>query len=147
MQHSGNARCDRRSRASPSRGIEPVFEVEMLNNDAGGGTVETTIQRAQPRSAAPRQILFRILGPHQHYAVTAAGTFGCTRLSTVTENGLAVRWLASKNDAVLKDDCRTLNEAKNVCREAASQDRSAAAEPANATKESSQGTQALPAPF
>jgi hypothetical protein len=89
------------------------------------------MQAAQPRSAANRQILFRILGAHQHYAVTAAGTFGCTRLSTVTATGMSIRWLASKNDTVLKDDCRTLNEAKNVCREAASQNRSIASDPTN----------------
>jgi hypothetical protein len=44
-------------------------------------------------------------------------TFVCLRARS--ESALAVSWSASKNDVVLKNDCRTLNEAKKVCRLAA----------------------------
>jgi hypothetical protein len=60
---------------------------------------------------------FRIVGPHQHKAVVGDSTFLCVRRDKAQATGVAVLWLASRNEAVLKDDCRTLNEAKNLCRQ------------------------------
>jgi hypothetical protein len=65
---------------------------------------------------------FRIVGAHQHKAVVGPSTFLCVRRDTPTETGLTVRWLACRNEAVLKDDCRTLNEAKNLCRQVSAEE-------------------------
>jgi hypothetical protein len=62
-------------------------------------------------------MLFRIIAPHTHKAIIGKDTFVCLR--ALSEPDLAVSWSAAKNDVVLKSDCRTLNEAKKVCREAA----------------------------
>lgn len=61
---------------------------------------------------------FRIVGAHQHRAFVGSNTFVCIRRDAATDAGLAISWIASRNNAVLKDDCRTLNEAKNLCRRA-----------------------------
>ena len=61
---------------------------------------------------------FRIVGPHIHQAVVGGRTFSCVRKALMTEAGLLVSWSASKDKAVLKNGCRTLNEAKNLCRAA-----------------------------
>jgi hypothetical protein len=59
---------------------------------------------------------FRIAGEHQHVAVVGAHTFSCIRRAETTPQGLMITWTAYKDSAVLKSDCRTLNEAKNLCR-------------------------------
>ncbi len=63
---------------------------------------------------------FRIVGHHQHQAIVEGVKFTCVRTATATDAGLSVRWAAYRNEVILKPDCRTLNEAKNVCRSAAS---------------------------
>jgi hypothetical protein len=65
---------------------------------------------------------FRIVGAHQHRAVVGSNTFVCIRRNATTEAGPVILWVASRNDAVLKDDCRTLNEAKNLCRRASAEE-------------------------
>ena len=65
---------------------------------------------------------FRIVGPNQHRAVVGPSTFLCVRRDTRIENGIALVWIASRNDVVLKDDCRTLNEAKNLCRQVSAEE-------------------------
>lgn len=61
---------------------------------------------------------FRIVGPHQHRAVVGPTVFLCVRHDVVTDAGRVISWIASRNGTVLKDDCRTLNESKNLCRRA-----------------------------
>lgn len=61
---------------------------------------------------------FRIVGTNQHRAVVGPDTFLCVRRDTATDRGVSMLWLACRNDVVLKDNCRTLNEAKNLCRQA-----------------------------
>ena len=61
---------------------------------------------------------FRIVGAHEHRAVVGPNTFVCLRREVATDARLVISWSASRNEAVLKDDCRTLNEAKNLCRQA-----------------------------
>ncbi len=63
-------------------------------------------------------MLFRIVGEHNHRAVANGSTFTCIRLHTTTDKGIAITWSASKDGVVLKSDCRTLNEAKQLCRAA-----------------------------
>ena len=65
---------------------------------------------------------FRIVGQHVHRAVVGGSTYSCTRQDTKTDGGLSIAWTAMKDNAVLKSDCRTLNEAKNVCRAAAAEE-------------------------
>jgi hypothetical protein len=65
---------------------------------------------------------FRIVGPHQHRAVVGSSTFVCIRRDSTTDGRLVITWVACRNDAVLKDDCRTLNEAKNLCRAASAEE-------------------------
>ncbi|MES2693035.1 MAG: hypothetical protein V4773_06145 [Verrucomicrobiota bacterium] len=60
---------------------------------------------------------FRIVGADQHRAVVGATTFLCVCRETTLASGVALRWVACRNEVVLKDDCRTLNEAKNLCRQ------------------------------
>jgi hypothetical protein len=60
---------------------------------------------------------FRIVGAHQHRAVVGSSTFVCIRRDATKDAGPVILWVASRNDVVLKDDCRTLNEAKNLCRQ------------------------------
>lgn len=62
---------------------------------------------------------FRIIAPHTHRATSAAGAFTCLRTATPSEAGLQVTWAAYRDNELLKADCRTLNEAKKVCRSAA----------------------------
>jgi hypothetical protein len=63
---------------------------------------------------------FRLVGPHQHQATAGGQTFFCfRRVVRIQEGGLAISWSASRGEVVLKNDCRTLNEAKNLCRAAA----------------------------
>ena len=62
---------------------------------------------------------FRIVGNHLHRAVLEGSEYSCVRESTATDAGLVIRWSAWKDSVVLKNDCRTLNEAKNLCRSAA----------------------------
>ena len=47
--------------------------------------------------------------------------YSCTRTSftVTTDAGSTNLWSALMNDVLLQADCRTLNEAKNVCRAAA----------------------------
>ena len=66
---------------------------------------------------------FRIVGANQHRAVVAPSTFVCVRRDTTTDAGVVMRWIASRNEIVLKDDCRTLNEAKNLCRQVAAEEK------------------------
>jgi hypothetical protein len=66
---------------------------------------------------------FRIVGAHQHRAVVGPSTFVCVRRDVATDAGRVITWIACRNDAVLKDDCRTLNEAKNLCRRASAEER------------------------
>jgi hypothetical protein len=64
---------------------------------------------------------FKIVGQHEHRAVVGGSTFLCVRHDTKTDNGLSITWTALRDNTVLKSDCRTLNEAKNVCRAAAAE--------------------------
>ena len=68
---------------------------------------------------------FKIVGQHEHRAVVGDTIFSCVRHDTKTDAGLLISWIASRNNVVLKNDCRTLNEAKNVCRAAATENQSA----------------------
>ena len=63
-------------------------------------------------------MLFRIVGTHQHRAVVGANTFTCVRRDLVQDGQARIWWIACRNETVLKDDCRTLNQAKNLCRQA-----------------------------
>jgi hypothetical protein len=65
---------------------------------------------------------FRIVGPNQHRAVVGPSTFLCVRRDTTTATGVSMAWIASRNETVLKDDCRTLNEAKNLCRQVSAEE-------------------------
>jgi hypothetical protein len=65
---------------------------------------------------------FKIVGTHQHRAVVGSSIFLCVRRHTAKDIGIATLWIASRNDAVLKDDCRTLNEAKNLCRQVSAEE-------------------------
>ena len=65
---------------------------------------------------------FRIVGPHQHRATVGPSTFMCIRRDAATEAGVVMAWVASRNDVVLKDNCRTLNEAKNLCRQVSAEE-------------------------
>lgn len=62
---------------------------------------------------------FRIVGQHQHRAADGPSEYLCIRFSITTDAGTTNAWTVSKNGTVLKGDCRTLNEAKRTCREAA----------------------------
>jgi hypothetical protein len=70
---------------------------------------------------------FRIVGPNQHRAVVGPSVYLCARRDTNSEKGLTFLWLACRNEVVLKDDCRTLNEAKNHCRQALAEEQLLAA--------------------
>lgn len=70
---------------------------------------------------------FKIVGAHQHRAVVGPSTFLCLRRDTTTDAGLVIAWIASRNNTVLKDNCRTLNEAKNLCRQASAEELAARA--------------------
>ena len=61
---------------------------------------------------------FRIVGVDQHRAVVGPNTYICVRRDKTIESGVFPRWVACRNNTVLKEDCRTLNEAKNICRQA-----------------------------
>jgi hypothetical protein len=63
---------------------------------------------------------FRIVAPHTHYARVRCGAFTCVRTAVLGEAGLQITWAAYRGESLLKQDCRTLNEAKNLCRLAAS---------------------------
>jgi hypothetical protein len=65
-------------------------------------------------------MLFRIVAPHTHRAVLSAGTFTCVRIATPTDEGLSIAWEVYRGDTLLKGDCRTLNEAKKLCRSVSS---------------------------
>ena len=65
---------------------------------------------------------FRIVGAHQHKAIVGPSTFLCVRRDTMSDAGIAWRWIASRNGVVLKDDCRTLNDAKNLCRQVSAEE-------------------------
>lgn len=73
------------------------------------------------RDPAPRApgvaMPFRVAGA-QHRAVVGDVTYGCVREVIATDAGHSIRWSAYRNDELLKRECRTLNEAKNVCRAA-----------------------------
>jgi hypothetical protein len=65
---------------------------------------------------------FKIVGTNQHRAVFGPTTFLCVRRDTTSDAGVSMLWIASRNNAVLKDDCRTLNEAKNLCRQVSAEE-------------------------
>lgn len=65
-------------------------------------------------------MLFRIIAPHTHQASSGGETFTCYRKAVMVDQRLEVTWSAYHGEQLLKDDCRTLNEAKNVCRKARS---------------------------
>lgn len=77
-------------------------------------------------------MLFRIVAPHTHQARAAAGVFTCLRVLTAGELHPQISWSVYLGEVVLKTDCRTLNEAKQVCRReaAARQGNGATATPA-----------------
>lgn len=62
---------------------------------------------------------FRIVGQHQHRAVVGQSEYLCIRQSIATDAGVTLAWTVLKDGAPLKTDCRTLNEAKQLCRAAA----------------------------
>jgi hypothetical protein len=64
---------------------------------------------------------FRIVGHHQHRAVVAGHAFCCVRQTIVNDIGLSFLWSVLKDDTLLKSDCRTLNDAKKLCRAAANE--------------------------
>ncbi len=61
-------------------------------------------------------MLFRIVAPHTHRAVVGANTFTCSRIATLADDKVSITWAAHRGDVLLKGDCRTLNEAKTLCR-------------------------------
>ena len=75
---------------------------------------------------------FRIVGVHIHQAVVQGCTFTCMRQHTTTDSVVTVTWAASKGSTILKSDCRTLNEAKNLWRAAAAAAAATAAPAASA---------------
>lgn len=46
--------------------------------------------------------------------------FVCVRSAKETDDGVVISWAAYREKALLKGDCRTLNEAKALCRGAMS---------------------------
>ena len=67
-------------------------------------------------------MLFKIVGPHRHRAVLGNREFWCERETTVSEGRLSIRWSAFDGKSLLQRDCRTLNDAKKLCRATASND-------------------------
>jgi hypothetical protein len=65
---------------------------------------------------------FKIVGTHQHRAVVGTSTFLCVGRHTPSDAAIVMLWIVCRNDAVLKDDCRTLNEAKNLCRQVSAEE-------------------------
>jgi hypothetical protein len=59
---------------------------------------------------------FRIVAIHTHQAEEAGITFTCLRRATPSEAGLHIAWEVYRGQELLKADCRTLNEAKTLCR-------------------------------
>ena len=97
---------------------EPVRRLEV-REDAG--------VRAPPRAHAGNGVMnFRIMGPHQHRAMWGDRVFWCERETTTTEGRLTSRWSAFEGKILLQRDCPTLNDAKRLCRAAASEDPRAA---------------------
>lgn len=64
-------------------------------------------------------MLFRIIGAHIHRAELRGEAFTCVGKITMIGERAVILWSVYRGDALLKDDCRTLNEAKKLCREAA----------------------------
>ena len=65
-------------------------------------------------------MMFRIVGDHTHRAVVGGVMFVCVRSAKETDDGVVISWAAYREKALLKGDCRTLNEAKALCRGAMS---------------------------
>jgi hypothetical protein len=65
---------------------------------------------------------FRIVGAHQHRAVVGPSTFLCVGRHSANATNVVMLWIACRTEAVLKDDCRTLNEAKNLCRQVSAEE-------------------------
>lgn len=65
---------------------------------------------------------FRVVGADQHRAVVGAVTYLCVCREIIVNTEWVLRWAACRNEVVLKDDCRTLNEAKNLCRAVAAEE-------------------------
>lgn len=81
--------------------------------------VERAVAVPRP-STGPKigAMLFAIVGPHQHKAVVSGRVFRCVREAAIVNDVLSIRWSAFAGEALLKSDCRTLNEAKRLCRAA-----------------------------
>jgi hypothetical protein len=62
-------------------------------------------------------MLFRIVAPHTHRAFAGGETFTCFRRTAKEPSGLQITWAAYRGEVLLKNDCRTLNEAKRLCRD------------------------------
>jgi hypothetical protein len=67
-------------------------------------------------------MLFKIVGPHRHRAVLGSREFWCERETTTADGRLSIRWSAFDGKILLQRDCRTLNDAKKLCRAIAGDD-------------------------
>jgi hypothetical protein len=97
-------------------GRDPVNRAHVQVQPMGPRGAEPT---HPPRPAPGATMPFRIVGHHQHRAVVDGHTYCCIRETTATDAGLLNRWSAYRDNTLLKGDCRTLNEAKQLCRAAA----------------------------
>lgn len=79
---------------------------------------------AAPLSTNTRHgaMLFKIVGLHRHRAVFGNREFWCERETTTGDGRLSIRWSAFDGKILLQRDCRTLNDAKKLCRATASSD-------------------------
>lgn len=86
--------------------------------DASAGTV------AAPLSTNTRHgaMLFKMVGPHRHRAMLGNRVFWCERETTMGDGRLSIRWSAFDGKILLQRDCRTLNDAKKLCRAIAGDD-------------------------
>jgi hypothetical protein len=87
--------------------------------------IEPVLTHLPRRPLDPAPMHFRIVGLHAHRALVNASTYCCIRASTPRGEMLPIRWAAFRDGVVLHADCRTLNEAKKLCRGAARETRRA----------------------
>lgn len=61
-------------------------------------------------------MMFRLTGTHTHQTEVGGEVFTCLRKDIPRESGFDITWWVYRGDVLLKNDCRTLNEAKRLCR-------------------------------
>src|SRR5204862_376809 len=107
----------------------PIDSAQSTRRDDGGGddsrdhAGSSDSMSAAPGLPAPAgkrvALPFRILGHDRHVAVAGGVTFSCTRETITMDTKISHLWSVLKDGVLLQSGCRTLNEAKNVCRAAA----------------------------